>query len=180
MGAPYNNVPSKLERAIVAYLITQGAGTITDVFPSRAVAARDFPNTTVIPVRGVPVALFTGNYTFTVHILIAGSATLPTGESNPDTAWVQFEQRVAATNDAMMMSTDGQTLFATAAAITAAGRALATGGTTQQQANNKDMADFTCLQVVDGGYGNGDARSAGCDWLEVITFNIDACGSAIN
>lgn len=74
------------------------------------------------------------------------------GEANPDTNWVSINNQVGMLMAAMSQSDDrGQTFKATAAAITASGRWLATVGSAQDQANNADMARFTCTSVIYNG-----------------------------
>ena len=114
----------------------------------------------------------TGVRRIAVQISIKGQA------GKDDSSRVQFDKRVGATYDALMMSDDGQTLNATAAGITAAGRALAVASDPNDPASvdlaskNSDMADFTCQAVYDTGEGDGSADAEGCSWEEILTFDI--------
>ncbi len=81
-----------------------------------------------------------------------------------------------------MMSEDNETLRATQEAITAAGRALATTGTVQAQANNADMADYTCQywaeKELDGGNPRDNEGTDTSNWAEIAGF--EAIVAAIN
>lgn len=175
MAAPFNNLRSKLNRAICAYLVGGGAGTVDDVLPHNSRKPKGYPNTTVRATISKPEPPLTGIRRITVHINIKGSASQDPNEPNPEAARIAFNARVAETYDVMMQSDDGQSLRATAKAITLAGRALAvpvdnTPGAAQAADNNSDMTDFTCQAVYDAGEGDGDADAEGCSWMEVLIF----------
>ena len=159
MAAPYNNIRSKLNRAIAAYLVSAGAGRAADVLLANTSQPKGFPNTTIRSAIAKPEVQFVSLYMVTVHIVIRESAV----SSNR----VAFDQRISATFDAMMQSDDGQSLKATAALITAAGRALAT----TDPENNADMADFTCQAVHEGGCGDGEPDKDGTYWEEILIFD---------
>lgn len=85
----------------------------------------------------------------------------------------------------MMKSDDGQTLRWTAAAITAAGRALAvavdaTDEAAQFALNNADMTGFTCQEIYDMGEGDGEADGEGCSWEEILMFDVVASPSNVS
>lgn len=166
----FNNVRSKLARAIAAYLIAQGAGTAEDTSAANVTDDSTYPRTTVRPGIASPNPPLTGNYRIRVMISIKGSAVSDIGQN----ARVSFDTRVGAICDAMMNSDDSQTLIATAQGITAAGRALAIAD------DNADMSDFTCLDVYDAGFGEGEASSEGTSWEEVLLFDADCCGANVD
>lgn len=176
MAAPFNNVRSKHARAITAWIISQGAGTAADTSPVFSASSNVYPVTTVRPTRGNPDPPLTGNYRIVTHVSIKGSAAKLTGQANPNAGRIAFDARVAKVGDCLMQSDDDQTLRFTAAGITAAGRALAVSDPT----NNADMAEYTCLEWDDGGFGDGAADEDGCAWEEILIFNAYVCGSAIN
>ena len=185
MPAPYNNVRSKLARAVCAYLQSQNCGSFADVVPYEFDRNVLYPITIIRPAKGTPEVPLTGMLRVMVLVTIMGSATHGEGEPNPDLARVNFDSRVAQTFDALMQTSDGQTLRATAQAITDAGRALATAvdasaAGVQLAANNADMADFTCFDVYDAGFENTDPDSEGCSWCETLVFEMVCCGSAVN
>ena len=166
----YNNVRSKLDRAIAAYLVSAGAGTVADTFPYSSTASKSYPNTTVWAQRAIPDPPMTGIRRVTVHVSIKGSAVNAPKEQNPEQARVAFDARVSAVYDALMQTEDGETFNATAEAITEAGRALAESDDATVAANNADMADFTCSGWYDAGEGGGEAKAPGCSWEEILIF----------
>jgi hypothetical protein len=185
MAAPYNVLRSKLNRALVAYLVNSGAGGIPDIFPGNSVGEKSYPNTVVLSTLSRPEIPMTGIRRISVHISIKGSATQKTNaESNPEQARVDFDNRCATTYDALMQTVDGQTLKATAVLITAAGQAMAvpvdgTAAAIKFANNNADMADFTCQEWYDIGEGDGEADAEGCSWEEILMFEAVVSGSAI-
>jgi hypothetical protein len=176
MAAQFNNVRSKLNRAIAAYLVSVGCGGVDDVLPANVRTFKTYPNTLVRATMSTPDPPLTGVREVTVHISIKGTATEYPNEPNPGTSRVAFDDRVAQTYDALMQSDDGETLRATAEAITESGRALAVAVDDSADAvlcaqNNSDMLDFTCSAWYDMGEGEGDGTSAeGTSWEEVLIF----------
>jgi len=171
----FNAIRSKLNRAIAAYLVSVGAGGPDDISTGNDISSRGYPNTTVKATLSKSEIPLTGLRRITVHISVKGSAVSAPDEPNPDQPRLDHDARIAATYDALMQSDDGHTLRATADAITAAGRALATptDGTdaaAQLAANNADMADFTCEGWYDVGEGDGEPDESGASWEEILIF----------
>jgi hypothetical protein len=171
----YHKTRSKLNRAICAYLVSVGAGGPEDTVPANSGGSQGYPNTTVHATLSKPEILLTGIRRITTHVSIKGSAVVAVGEPNADVARKNFDDRVAAVEDALMQSDDGQSLRATAVAITAAGRALATPvdispEAAQFAANNADMVDFSCQAWYDGGEGDGVPEGEGCAYNEILIF----------
>ena len=186
MAAPYSTLRSKLDRAICAYLISVGAGSSDDTTPNATQATYAYPTTTVHATTGQPDPPFTGNYRITVHISIKGSASQAVGDPNPQEAWAAFNARVATVQDALMSGNGCDSLADTAAAINAAGRALATvvdptnPASVQFSANNADMVDFTLIQWIDRGFGDGQADAKGCTWEEILVFEAYCCSANVS
>lgn len=185
----YHADGSKLDRAIVAYLVglmNPDIGSKDDIFPCNYQEQNSLPCTIVTAKRATPRTPIVGNYEWQVHIAIKSIALAADDESqggNPGMNRVLIDKRVSATNDALMQTDDQATLDATAAAITTAGRALAvpvdgSPEAAQLAQNNADMADFTCLQWLDGGFERGTPEAG--HFMEVLIFNAVACASAIN
>lgn len=173
----FNNIRSKLDRAIAAYLVKAECGGVDDILPAKSSKEKKYPNTVVHSTLSKPEVQFTGLRRCHVQIHLRGRAV----PNDNDQSRIQFDDRVAATADAMMISDNGgQSLDAVAIAITEAGRALAidqSSGTDPKAAaiaaQNADMADFTCIEVIDAGEGDGeDTDSQGCSWHEVLLFDI--------
>lgn len=181
MSAPYHNLRSKLNRALVAYLVSQSAGDAASVVPFASRLPKEFNADGVVTIvrarMGRPDTKFTGNYSITAHLIIRGSAAQDPSAAEPgdEAARKAFDERIAKTYDAMMQSSDGQTLRWTAYEISDQGRALATSS----PADNADMADFTVLRVEDGGFGDPDPNEQDHIWEEVLVFEITCCASNI-
>lgn len=176
MAEAFNRVRSKLNRAIAAYLVSRGAGSVDDTVPANTTTPLNYPQTVVRATLSKPEVAFTGIRRVTVHVVIKGQAVKnpPDSAAPADTARQAFDDRVAAIYDALMQSS-GHSLKATAQAVTASGRALdsddndATDGWTAR-ALNTDMSDFTCSAWYDAGEGDGEPEAEGCDWVETLIF----------
>jgi hypothetical protein len=187
MASPYSNLQSKLERAIVAYLISKQCGTAADIFPFESVRTRSFPNTTVDTAIAVPDPLGSGNYRIPTLTSVKGSAAVAPGAVNPAAPRMAFDARVALTGDMLAQTDNQEDLKATAVDITTIGRALAVDASNgadpvqvQIAANNADMADFTIHAWFERGFGKTTAKDDGCAWEIVILHEAVCCASAIN
>ena len=176
MAAPYHNLGSKLDRALVAYLIGQGAGTARDVLPSNHSGTREVPFTVVSAHRGTPNPAAMGTYDVDVRVQIEGLAGNQPGRGSRHQNRLLFDARVAKTYDALHLSTDGVSLLATADAITAAGRALAVS----DPDNDADMVDFGCLYMTDLGFDRGEPKDEPGTFLEILNLRCRCCPSAVD
>lgn len=168
MAESFHRLRSKLNRAIVAYLVSASAtspdiGGEANISPENDFGTKGYPNTTVHATMSTPEVQMTGLRRIRTLITIKGRL-----KKEDESLRLAFDKRVAATQDALMLSDDGQTLGYTAAAITAAGRALAVSDPT----NNADMADFTCQAIYDAGEGDGVPDEEGSAAVEVLMFDI--------
>lgn len=178
---------SKLARAISAYLISEGCGSVDDILPYHsALKKRPLPNTTIdfLTVAN-PEPELTGNNRVTVAIIIRSSTSLPVGEPNSDAPWVAHNARIDSHRAALMKTSDNCTLRATATAINEAGRDLATDheldeSETQRAANNADMVNFTLIEIHDAGLGTGKADEGGNYYEDVLLFSCLACESNVD
>lgn len=179
-----------MDRATCAWLVSQGCGSINDIFPFTDVTINAYPNTEVHSISSSKADPdFSGNRWIAVEISIKGSATVNLNNPTAQTPRTQFDLRVAKTVDALMQTSDnGVSLNATALAITLAGRALAVvqdpadPASVQLAKDNADMADFTCQMWIDGDEGDGEitADEDGCAWNEVLQFKALACPSNVD
>jgi hypothetical protein len=172
MAAPFNNLRSKLNRSICAWLISQEAGDVTNVLPTNTAVIKTYPVTIVQAVRGTPEPPMSGDYRCQVHVMVKGTELAGANQSAQQSR-INFDIQCARVCDALMMTADNSTLLYTAQSITAAGRALAA----QDAKNNADMADFTCINWFDEGFGLGDPSAEGCSWVEVFIFSAVCCAS---
>lgn len=179
MAASYNNLRSKVNRAICAYLVSQNVGTNANILPADSQISKTYPLVTVQGVRGTPAPRNTGDYDIEVHVSVKGSAVIvpnPGGANPAQQSRITFDTLLQKTNDALMMTADNQSLIYTAQQITTAAQALAAA----DAANNGDLANFTCINWFDEGFGMGDPSEEGCSWIEVLIFRAVCCASALS
>lgn len=186
MSAPYSNLRSKLNRAVVAYLIGAGCGAATDVLPANSKAVKSFPNTVVKSAVAKPEVRLSGIYRITLAIKIKGSSVQSVNASNTELPRTAFDTRVAKTFDALMQTDDETTLNVMCGLITDTGRALAavpanaTPAQIKFAADNADMADFTVEGWFDSGFGDGEPDEEGADWEEILLFDVVCCSSNVD
>lgn len=176
MASPFNNVSSKLSRAICFYLISAGVDPIGGVNPIYTEDTSTYPNIKVIPQLLRPDPHYSGNYRGAVAVSIKGSVA---GAQNQtaQAAREAFDTLCASTLDALSLSSDsGGDWQATANLINTAAYAQAVASPT----TDSDLADFTMLQWIDGGFGPGKADAEGCSWEVVLMFEALCCGSNVN
>jgi hypothetical protein len=170
MAAPYSSPRSKLDRAIVAYLIAQGVGDNTNIFPANSSRDRSLPNLTIHASGGSHEFPLSGTYRFNVRVICKYPAAIQPDAADPtnsETNRLAADALFAAAVDALMQGESGtSTLAVTATAITTAGRDLAT----TDPDNHADMADFTCIQWLDTGFDGGVPEEESSAWAEIATF----------
>lgn len=155
------------------------------MLPFNSRKAKGYPNTTIHATLSKPEVALTGLRRIRVHVSVKGSAVKKVKGEPDEAARMRFDQRVGETCDALMQSDDGETLRATAEAITAAGRALAVPADDSAfaaafAAANADMAEFTCQGWYDAEEGDGAADEEGCAWEEVLVFEALCSGSDVD
>jgi hypothetical protein len=175
--ASYHNTLSKTDRALVAYLISQEAGAAENTFPAKRSLDKALPCTICSSEKAVEDPPFSSSYQVTSAVMVRCPAPVdvtPTEPSAGETqapeqdalaAAIKSDQRVAAVGDALHMSMDsaGDKL---AEAITAAARKAAA----EDPDHFGDLADFTCLDVIDRGTEAGFTED-GSAWVD--TFNLE-------
>ncbi len=179
------NLPSQLERAIVAFLLANGCGTVDDVLQGRSLRIKGYPVTIVKTAQGMHAPQNTGIYVCQVQLQFKQSAVNASGEPNPDHVWVDFDARIGMAIAQMLQSNDGCTFDYTAAAITTAGRAMAVAADDSPEAaliakNNADMPDFTLTHICYKGYARGVPDDDSGAWMDVHTFECHACPSNVS
>lgn len=187
--AAMTNLASKLSRAICAYLVSNGIDQ-KQVYTLLSTKDRTFDNgpiVTAVVAAGAANPKLTGDYKFKVHLQIDGTATNGGNAGAGEQQRVAFDALVGQVHDALMQSDDDTTLEAAAAAINAAGRALAVAGDAateaakedwRKAAYNADMADFTVTEWEDVTFGISEAED--CRWRMSIVFDATACGSNVD
>lgn len=181
MAAPFSNIRSKLDRAVVAYLKFKGVCSYIVPANWSGIVNMD-ENPVWIVVRshsGTPTTSLSSIWDFYVEIGVHGPACPPPQTNNEGQQRVDLDAVFAAAMDALMQTgqADGpQDLQATADFISQYGRLLATTGDANSQANNQDMVDFTCQYwyppvSLDGGNPRVQGAEASTTvWKEFATF----------
>lgn len=169
MASPWHNLLSKVDRALVAYIVQYGAGTPDDVFPLKASGDKVVPGTTCISERGLETEPYSGTYTIHSSVEVRTQAALDVGQDAQQVRDLS-ERRVALTFDAFHSNVNsaGDQLGAD---ITAVGRAT----------NQADLQDLTILNVsvrsVEAGF---DEHYDGSVWVDRINLEIIACPSNVS
>jgi hypothetical protein len=170
------NPSSKIERAVMAFLILQSRADPTATFISNDVRVRSFPNRTILATGFNPSVPHRqdGVVYFGIQHHFSGAQD----SSNPDVGALRkaMDDFVSATVDTMTIS-DGNSLSTVADGITRAGRWLAqTDGTDDGDAiaaNNADMVDFRCdwIKMETPFLVRGKADEKGDYWVEILNFS---------
>jgi hypothetical protein len=166
MAAPYHCICSKLDRALVLYLIERGAGTAADTWPAKRSLDRSPPCTIAYTERADPIPN-TGNYTCRAAVMVKANATDYTAAAS--------DARTAAAFDAFYTIADDSDWDSkkVAAQITAAARA----GALADPATYGDLVDFTALDVR---LGAQEASFEDDVWVETLSLEIDAAPSNVS
>jgi hypothetical protein len=187
MGAPYNIIGSKNDRAICAYLYSvPGLGiNRTNCQPANSRQIMLYPYLTVITTDGTaePNAPRISNWWVNVVLSFYFSATGIPAEKNPETQRVAMDAWIAPVIDALMLSQSqpaGADLKYTAAQITKAANALPNVGENNIGANNADMGDYTMQDWIPAGFQRGKPEEEPTVWLEKFHFRALVCPSSVS
>jgi hypothetical protein len=151
------NLLSKCDRAVVAYLISDGAGTSADVFPAKQ--SSNLPNppfTVVMSESGSEEVQFSGLYNVATTIEVHTNAC-PDNDQDTEQMRLDSDDRVAATFDAMhdKLFQCGDQL---ADLITAA-------------AASASITDFSVDNVTDFKFSQGRGEKDG-EWIDTLEFRL--------
>jgi len=165
-----HNILSKTDRALVAYLVSEGAGTVDDVYPAKRSADKDVPCTVCYSERASLTHPYAAVYEVTVAIMIKTVPAVDVDE-DPDAPKAASEERVGATFDLFFAGLDSAS-DKLADAITAAARASAALG-------DEDLEDFTCQGVtVKGPEAGFDAK--GNVWVDTLNLELLVCPANVS
>lgn len=196
----YFNLPSKFERAVRAFLITQGKDVDAvafqangDIFVSNDSRTRDtFPNRTCVVLTNDPIRPHRPEGVLHLQIQHHFDATMQPDETNFEAARLKADVVLAATADTLGVGDDNedQAMSELADAITAAGQWLATPDPTQQNpevaaieeqivANNADIVNFRCdwIRRAHPFHTRGSRDGDALVWVEILNFEA-ACSYA--
>lgn len=164
----FHNLASKLDRAIVAYLISKGAGTEADTFPAKRSQDKDVPQTVVYTKDLAPLDgdVNSGTREASVEISITYDVVNPDGTQ---TARKASDERTADVFDAL--NTQGQSTDLLCDAINAAAWARA-----EANPDDADLADFSAIGIAPNGESQGFIGDKGA-WTDIIKLKIICCPS---
>lgn len=160
---PIPNVPSQLERAVVAYLKAffgdEAAGYNWYFADDNAI--RTAPAFDVIAHNGAEDPIHTEREIIRLSITFTWPGGNQIGAADSAMSYADKNRAIGLAHAAMRQTNDyAQTFHATGKAITDAGRALATTGTAEEQTANADMLHFTARAVESRGFSRADSDGA--------------------
>lgn len=186
MAQPNSDLQSKINRAVRAVLLDQGAVQRDNCYAAPASDDRTLPNTTITTGDGIPFD-GPGNWQFPeIMVNLRDPATVQPDEADPENKRISANERCSNIYNALNRSDDTTTFFFTAAELTRLGRLLAvdqSNGTdpvqVQSALNNADMADFTVLFWEPGLIGSPSKNQDGTFWSRELAFSCVACNAAL-
>ncbi|SRR6266496_844822 len=176
MAAPFHKILSKLERAVVAYIIAQGAGTAADTVPGKQSNTKRLPVTIVWGKHWDVDPPHSTEFLCDLTITCKASAPIEDGQLSND--------QVAASNLRLgkvfgsFTEPDPNNGSDIPDAITAAARAKATADALLDPVGpDVDLADFTFLNMV-AQSGDADTSQKGT-WLDSMDLKVRCSPYAI-
>ncbi len=170
MSAPFHKILSKLERAIIAYIIAQSAGTASDTLPGKRSAVKTLPVTIAWGKHYERQPEHGTEFMCDLTLSCKYSAPLDAGQLDDD-------NRAAADLRAgkvfgSFTEPDGNNGSDIPDAITAAARAKAAADALLSTPGpDVDLADFTCLNIA-GEAGDSEASEANDVWIDSMELKI--------
>lgn len=190
--ASFSNLQDKVDRAVVAYLISASQGSINDTYPVANSADKSLPCTIIETGDGTEEETGLGLFRHSVTVTMKYPAALPAvaeGQPPPDsqTQMKAARARAAAIIDVLRITNDQSTLDYTAQSITAAGRAMAVDQSNgadpdekQSAQNNADLADFTIHWWECKGFGSPKPSEDGSYFVTEALFECVAGAAAVD
>lgn len=154
-----HSICSKCDRALVAYLISEQAGTADDILPGKRSKDKTIPCTICYTHTAKPPSEFpySGNYMAEAYIEIRTSAVQEDTESDPDQPRLDSDARVSATTDAFFLTEDN------------GGELLAQAINAAAASTVEDFSVLNCQVVeVNQGFNPRAAAEQGNDWVDTI------------
>lgn len=163
------NIRSKNDRAIAAYLasVVAAVNPAVEIYTTNVSTTRKLPLVDVLTAQGAENPPFSGNHTLSVRVRVEFPAANDPNTTNPQENRLALDAMADAVFDAFHLCDNGCDYSATAAAITAAGNALAVS----DPVNHADMADYTCLQFLGVEYAGGVDDGETTSFVEMIKFS---------
>ena len=187
MGDTFD-LKTKVGRAIYALIVGTGVGSIDDTYVGEVKSdRRTLPNTTIDAGECFEEDLQPGNFRFpNGKINFRDDSVIQPNDPNPQSAFLEAQQRVSAIIAQLVMSDDETTLDYTRRQLNTFGRAMAVDPTNgsdplaaQSAANNQDMTDLTFLYWRITDYGE-PKKAEGLFFEREMSFECIACNSNID
>ena len=165
-----HNILSKVDRAIVAYLLSVNAGNREDVFPAKSSLDKPLPCTVVFSERATLIHPYSGVYEVLVSVLVKTDPCIDTTAFSEEEPKETSEDRVTKTFDALSrFGTGMQSGEQLAQAITASARSAA----------GLDLIDFTVQDI--------SVESAECGfggtkldvWIDTLNLKVLCCPASV-
>lgn len=168
----YHNLLSKCDRALVAYIVAQKAGSLQDTVPAKWSLDRALPLTVCYSDRAVEAAPYSGTYVVTAAIMVRSPMAVELQAEDAD-ALLASDARVQRTFNAFHTNIDsaGDKL---ADAITSAARKLAS-----ENSRYADLGDFTALDVSIKSI-EGSVEEGTTVWVDTLNLEVVCCPSNIS
>lgn len=177
---PTPNCRSQLDRAVVAYLIGLEVGTSSQIFPAHSASTKPLPNLAVKSADSrcdtQPVSFIEA---FDVQLIARQSSANAKGETNPENKRVILDNLLGRAMTVMTPDDTHSDFSTICAAITAAGRALATDNDATVAANNQDMSQFTVMFMAYRGTTFMEPDGQTGVYAEIRHFEVHACPKAL-
>lgn len=165
------NILSATDRAVAAYLATEGVDALAPIYSFKRSGEKALPNVIVHSQHGVPSTHFVGAYEVDVMVVIRTNAPVDQGES---------ETNPLAVNDALVDAvTDALHRFGTGEQ---SGGSLADDLTSAARGAG---LTFTCQDVQLDGLEQTDGRTLGHgqfgdEWTDTVRLKLLVCGSNVS
>lgn len=155
-----HNLLSKCDRALAAYIISQGAGTADDTYPAKRSEDKALPDTLCHCDSAAELAAYSGTYSVSASVNVRTQAAITSPSEDPDQPREDAEERVSATFDLFHLNTDS------------AGDKLAEAITLAASAAG--VSDLTILNVsvknISAGF-----EEKGSAWIDTLNLELTAC-----
>jgi hypothetical protein len=159
----YHNILNKLDGALAAYVIAEGAGTEDDVYTAKRPESKEIPNTVCSSDSFTEEPARSGNFLVQASVHVITQACVDLNET-ADEITALSDERVASTFD-LFYAVEDQDGSVLAAAVTAA----ATGA---------GITELTVFSVTVKGGDRGRREKDGA-WVDTLELEIYCAASAI-
>lgn len=171
----FHDILSKCDRALVAYLISKGAGTVADTFPGKRSLTKQLPCTICFSDSATPPEglCYTGTFTVQAVIMVKSAAPIEDGQAEDDPS-IAASARIKPIYDAFFFTE------------TSAGDTLGEDITTAARATgDADLQNLTILNcevkhITAGTNPRSPLIAQGNAWIDALHIELLACPSDVS